>query len=139
MFIISTIRVSSYGKLVETPLPKSSNPFSRIATRISSESDKIRHNLLGFGRILCGSNRIQLSESDRNYLNPMGSCQSGLTWIDDYKYLLGILSIILLYLGRHGKQFNSNTYDPTVNDDSIYQQFSSCINERSIYNAGFSN
>jgi hypothetical protein len=44
-----------YGYRIISP-PRSSHPFNRIPTRISSESDKIRHNLLEFGRILCGSN-----------------------------------------------------------------------------------
>ncbi len=45
-------------------IPRSSNPFSRIPNRISSLTDKIRHNLLGFCRILCGSDWIQQLESD---------------------------------------------------------------------------
>jgi hypothetical protein len=66
-------RVNNVGQNQQTTttIPRSSNPFSRIPTRItsdfvgfrriSSESDKTWQ---GFDRVVCSSGRIRRSESD---------------------------------------------------------------------------
>jgi hypothetical protein len=86
----------------------------QVKQSFQSDSDLdfvgIRHNRLEFCQILCGSNRIQQSKSDwkdsdnfrygsdRDYLNPMGSCQAELTWVLPYKFIgLVFENVFFLY------------------------------------------